>query len=105
MYLAGRSLPAGVDTFRNEAGSIRAYSTQQKANTGVICLICISNILERKLLSTDIEQTQLSLTKTPSQLESMVQEAKLLRKIVEEESDVCELDEKWHGIYDIISDR
>jgi hypothetical protein len=46
--------------------------------------------------------TWVSLIKTPSQLESMVQEAKLLRKIVEGESDVCELDEKWHGIYDII---
>jgi hypothetical protein len=30
-----------------------------------------------------------SLLETPSQPESMVQEAKLLRRIVEEESDVC----------------
>ena len=44
----------------------------------------------------------LSLTKTQPQLESMVQEVKLVRRIVEEESDVCELDEKQHGIPDVI---
>jgi hypothetical protein len=36
--------------------------------------------------------SRLSLIKTPSHLESMVQEAELLRRIVEEESDICELD-------------
>ena len=35
----------------------------------------------------------LSLSKTPSEFESTAQQAKMLRKIVEEEPDVCELDE------------
>jgi hypothetical protein len=35
----------------------------------------------------------LSLIKTPSQLESIVHEDKLPLRIIEEESDVCELDE------------
>ena len=46
-----------------------------------------------------------SLIQTPSQLESMVQEARLLRKIVEGESDVCESDEGgcvcWGGVADL----